>query len=818
MGSSSELSSKISSRVFQQIDERAESSRKRKGYSVSKFRYLKTGCIAFLFCAAAAVTSSAQTLTTLVNFTGSNGGYPSGSVIQGSDTNFYGTTDHGGAFASGTVFKMTPSGTLTTLYSFCPGGGNCSDGYFPNAGLVQATDGNFYGTTSDGGANGTGGTVFRITPSGTFTSLYSFCSQPHCADGQAPNSALIQGADGNLYGTTRTGGASNAGTVFKLTASGTLTTLYYFCAQNGCVDGATPNQILQFAGDGNFYGTTLNGGTHGPYGTVFKLTPNGVLTTLYSFCTQSSCTDGGNPLAGLAVGSDGNFYGTTSVGGGSGGDNSGTVFKITPTGTFSALHNFKSTTDGVQSYGELVQTLTGNFYGTTRSGGGHSSGTIFQVTPSGTFTTLYSFCAQNNCADGGQSFAGLVATRGNFYGTTSSGGSGGNGTVFSLSAPAASPVQFVPVTPCRLVDTRQSGGPIQGGTFQTFNLPQLAQVAQCDSLSSAKAYSLNVTLVPVDHGPVSYLTIWPAGQNQPVVSLMNSLDGRIKANAAIVPAGTGGGVSIFVTDTTDVVLDIDGFFATAGGSTLQFYPLTPCRVADTRSGDYPQGLGTPNLARRVPRDFPVLESTCIPSGVNAKAYSFNLTAVPYQGSPLAYLEVWPTGAPPQNPVSTLNNPTATNVANAAIVPAGASGAITAYPSDDTDLVIDINGYFAPPGTGGLSLYPAIPCRVFDSRKVGGGLPFTGRLEPPVDVVDGACGVPDRAQAYVFNATVVPSPTLGYLTLWPDGSGQPVVSTLNAGDGFITSNMAIVPNANGDIDAYASGMTQLILDISAYFAP
>ncbi len=156
--------------------------------------------------------------------------------------------------------------------------------------------------------------------------------------------------------------------------------------------------------------------------------------------------------------------------------------------------------------------------------------------------------------------------------------------------------------------------------------------------------------------------------------------------------------------------------------------------------------------------------------------------------------MWPTGAQPANPVSTLNNPTATNVANAAIVPAGTGGDITAYPSDNTDLVIDINGYFAPAGTGGLSLYPAIPCRVIDTRRVGGGQPFTGTLDPPVDVVDGGCGVPDRAKAYVFNATVVPSPTLGYLTLWPDGADQPVVSTLNAGDGWITSNMAIVPNA------------------------
>ena len=203
-----------------------------------------------------------------------------------------------------------------------------------------------------------------------------------------------------------------------------------------------------------------------------------------------------------------------------------------------------------------------------------------------------------------------------------------------------------------------------------------------------------------------------------------------------------------------------------------------------------------------------------------QAYSLNFTAIPYPdiGDQLGYLEVWPTGQQPQPPVSTLNNPTGTYVANAAIVPAGTGNDITAYASSDTDLAIDINGYFAAPGSGGLSLYPTAPCRVIDTRKIGSGQPFTGMLTPPVDVTNSVCAPPATAQAYTFNATVVPSPTLSYLTLWPDSEGQPVVSTLNAADGWITSNMAIVPNVNGKIDAYAAGITQLILDISGYFAP
>ncbi len=391
----------------------------------------------------------------------------------------------------------------------------------------------------------------------------------------------------------------------------------------------------------------------------------------------------------------------------------------------------------------------------------------------------------------------------------------GDGTTSVIAGANATALQFVAVTPCRLVDTRKSGGPIQGNTSRDFTIPQLGG---CNIPTTAAAYSLNVTVVPP--APLGYLTIWPTGEDRPVVSTMNSLDGRIKANAAIVPAGASGAVSVYVSNTTDVVLDIDGYFAPTSGSTLAFYSLAPCRVADTRKSNFPQGLGVPQLSGTVARDFPVLESSCIPMGITPAAYSFNFTAVPYPalGDPLGYLEVWPTGQKPQNPVSTLNNLTGTIVANAAIVPAGTGGEITAYASNDTDLVIDINGYFAPAGQNGLSLYPAAPCRVIDTRKIGNGQPFSGTLSPPVDVVDSVCGPPSTALAYVFNATVVPSGGLGYLTLWPDGQTQPVVSTLNAIDGAITSNMAIVPTNNGEVDAYASGITQLILDISSYFAP
>jgi hypothetical protein len=327
---------------------------------------------------------------------------------------------------------------------------------------------------------------------------------------------------------------------------------------------------------------------------------------------------------------------------------------------------------------------------------------------------------------------------------------------------------------------------------------------------------MNVTVVP---GPtLGYLTIWPAGQAQPTVSTLNSVDGRVKANAAIVPAGDGGAVSIYVTDTANVIVDVNGYFAPVSGSTLAFYPLTPCRVADTRYSTYPEGLGPPSLTGGQPRDFPILNATsCDIPASGVAAYSLNFTVVPH-GS-LGFLTVWPTGQD-RPTVSTLNDVLGKVIANAAIVVAGSSGEVSVYPTNDTDLIIDINGYFAAAGQGGLSLYAVTPCRVIDTRHVGTGQPFSGTLSPPVDVVNSPCGVPATAQAYVLNATVVPVVSLGYLTLWPDGTDQPLVSTLNAADGSLSNNMAIVPaGTQGKIDAYAgNGLTQLILDISSYFAP
>ncbi len=338
----------------------------------------------------------------LHSFTGTDGLWPWAGVIRGSDGNFYGTTEDGGAGpygasnGAGTVFKLTPSGTLTTLYSFCSQAG-CTDGYYPHAGVIQGVDGNLYGT-SDGGGPNSHGTVFKLTPSGTLTTLYSFCSQANCTDGEAPWAGVIQGSDGNFYGTTEDGGTGpygaslGAGTVFKLTPSGRLTTLYSFCSQAKCTDGDFPYAGVIQGIDGNFYGTTVVGGANqsttvpNGAGTVFKLTPSGTLTTLYSFCRQADCTDGEQPYGGLIQGSDGNFYGTATVGGANQSialpSGAGTLFKLTPSGELTTLYSFCSQahcTDGEAPYGGVIQGSDGNFYGTTLEGGANNDGAVFEV-------------------------------------------------------------------------------------------------------------------------------------------------------------------------------------------------------------------------------------------------------------------------------------------------------------------------------------------------------------------------------------------------------------------------------------------------------
>ena len=339
------------------------------------------------------------TLTTLVNFNGTNGSLPQAGLIQGTDGNFYGTTlggvTVGGYGTSGTIFRVSPSHgfALTTLVNI----------QWANAGLIQARDGNFYGTTSDGSSNGKGwGTVFKLTPGGTLTTVANFT----LATGEYPRAGLIQGADGNFYGTTYYGGSTATdgfigyGTIFKLTPDGNLSDLAncssYYNSETPLVQG----------NDGNFYGTTDEGA-------IFKVTPNGTLTTfaaLYSANLQ-------NPQAGLIIGSDGNFYGTAYNG----------AFKLTPQGALTSLGNFNDAS-GRNPTAALIRGSDDNYYGTTS--GSVGLGTVFRFAPGGPLTTLATFNPDNAPAPN----AGVIqGADGNFYGTTAGGSSSSFGGIFRLT-------------------------------------------------------------------------------------------------------------------------------------------------------------------------------------------------------------------------------------------------------------------------------------------------------------------------------------------------------------------------------------------------
>jgi uncharacterized repeat protein (TIGR03803 family) len=414
-------------------------------------------------------TSSAQTFVVIQGFNGADGSAPEDTLTQGLDGSFYASVANGGTqeLANGTAVKISPAGAITTLYSFCDDN-SCSDGCNPSAGLLQATNAGVYGTTRGCGLFG-GGTIYKVGSAPGMTIIYNFCALANCADGDFPN-GLIQGSDGNFYSTTLLGGAhaaaSQGGTVYRMTPQGVLTTLYNFCSQPNCTDGDQPGSLVQ-ATDGNFYGTTAIGGSLGE-GSFFKITPHGVFTSLYGFCAIGNCSDGRIP-GGIIQATDGNFYGTTGIGGNlnCNGVGCGVIFKITSAGVLTTLYTFCNTSSCADGSGPggLIQGTDGNFYGTTSAGGSHNVGTIFEMTPAGVLTTLHNFVVVD-----GKNPVGLVqATSGNFYGTAMFGGASGNGTVFRLGTGLAPFAKTLP-TMGRVGSTVLIlGNNLAGTTSVTFN-------------------------------------------------------------------------------------------------------------------------------------------------------------------------------------------------------------------------------------------------------------------------------------------------------------------------------------------------------------
>ena len=428
---------------------------------------LLTMFIAVTMFAGVVVPAQAQTFITLYSFQGVNeneGSYPQG-LVQGIDGNLYGVTEGGGnagEVSSGTFFKITTNGSLKLICTYYNPGA-CRDAQAPSANLILGTNGDFYGVDFDG-------ENLRMTPTGKLKVLYTNSNSISVAP-------LVLASNGAFYGTTKNGGANNQGTVFKMTAAGKLTTLYSFCSviQSGiCLDGAQPQFALVQGSDGNLYGTTLVGGNDGVndgYGTIFKITTAGTLTTIYNFpgYTQSSSA--------LVEGADGNFYGTTAAGGSGKYSPGGTFFTVTSGGNLNTLYNFcnlLSCTDGDQP-ANLYLATDGNFYGITWQGGANSQGTIFQFTPSGGLTTVHSFDGGDGSGPGGGGTL-MQHTNGTFYGTMQQGGISWPcnsivcvGTVFSLDMGLGPFVETLPTSGKVKAAVKILGTDLTGATSVTFN-------------------------------------------------------------------------------------------------------------------------------------------------------------------------------------------------------------------------------------------------------------------------------------------------------------------------------------------------------------
>jgi uncharacterized repeat protein (TIGR03803 family) len=369
----------------------------------------------------------AQTFSVLYNF-GSHNGDPwnpqwSGIIAQGQDGNLYSTAPQDG---DGSVFSISPGGTLKVVYAFSGG----SDGLSPSGGLSLGTDGNFYGTTSGGGF--APGTIFKVTPSGTLMTLYTFTNG---LDGSDPTAPPIEGLDGNYYGTAANGnqGQGFYGSVYKITPSGTFTTLRSLDIN----DGAFPEDPLVQSTKGILYGTT-EAGTSNNEGDTFSITSSGKFKAMFKF----DGTHGANPSAPLIQATDGNFYGTTKVGGA---NNLGEVFKSSASGKITILYSFTGNGDGAIPNGGLVQASDGNFYGTTSMATGTSGcGTIFRISPKGAFATLFTFLSDGSL--GCNPLTTLAQhTNGVLYGDTNGGGTGTHGVFFSLNAALKPFVSLAPI-------------------------------------------------------------------------------------------------------------------------------------------------------------------------------------------------------------------------------------------------------------------------------------------------------------------------------------------------------------------------------------
>jgi hypothetical protein len=398
-------------------------------------------------------------------------------------------------------------------------------------------------------------------------------------------------------------------------------------------------------------------------------------------------------------------------------------------------------------------------------------------------------------------------------------------TIAQTAAPGVvSGLRFVPLAPCRVMETRAqynfegrtgSFGPpaINGAETRTIS-PSASST--CAIPPVAKAYMLNVTVIP--SGPLNFVSLWPAGEVRPEVWNIRSPDGQTVANSAIVKAGSNGGISVYASDRTDMLIDISGYYTdSAEVDGLAFYPLTPCRVIDTRLAYRPPpaagGFGPPSMFARETRTFlfPTTPYCRVPP---AAAYSVTITAVPH--GRLAYLTAWPGGTPQPN-VSSINSFAGRVLANSVVLPAGPDGSVSVFTYDNSDFVIDINGYYAPDdGQQGLFYFPVTQCRAADSTSGSAYGDETARTILPNS--GGCSGVPSNAKAYAIDVTALPGGNpMPFLTVYPTGEPRPNASILNAFEGQIVTNFGIVPSGtNGAFDVFTYRRTHVVVELSGYF--
>ncbi len=786
-------------------------------------------------------------VTTLFSFSGGDGGTPGARLVQGNDGNLYGTTSSGGTAFDGTVFRITLSGVLTSLFSFTNG-----EGSGPSAGLVQASDGSFYGTTFRGGVFGYG-TVFSLAPSGTFATVHSFLGD----DGAGSFAVLVEGSAGNLYGTTRDGGTTGWGTLFSVTTGGVLSSLHSFSVG----DGSDPVSGLAQGSDGNFYGTTYDGGGTNR-GTVFRMTPGGAVTTLYSF----SGNDGSNPSTSLVPGNDGNFYGTTLFGGAG----YGTIFRITPAGGLTTLQAFSGTNSAFPN--GLTLGRDGNFYGTTR--GQFSPGCeIFRMTPSGTLTTLYVFPASFavDCPAGPL----LQGANGDFFGTTYGGGTNSEGSIFEMT-PAGSlttlysffgPEGSSPLAPLAqgadgdLYGATNLGGPSNIGVIFRFNpsgppTPQ-AVVSGGGSICPGRSTSVQAALT----GTAPWSLTWSDGFTQTGITAS-------PASRTVSPQST-------IVYTLSAISDANGPGLSSGSATVlvtqplsavMISPTTPVLLCAGSSGTsaslnavsvgggtstYQWGYRTVSGGAITPIQglvgyYAYFGGTSFPGPGN---YLMVVTATPSCGSPMVSNEVPVTVVPAlDNPIITAPAwvaPGAANLtasvaaqagvsyswmmSNGFITGGGGTNQITFTAGTTGTVTLSVAEYTSAcstpwvnatiPITSPTSFYTATPCRQLDTRT--GGTPIAAGGTLTVPLAGAPCSIPSTVRSVSVNVTVTQQTATGDLTIYPADQGQPGTTTLSFSPGRTRANNAILllsSDGLGDVTIFNNslGQVHLIIDVNGYF--